>query len=80
LNDGVGDDHNGEDSDEDEHDPGAAHGDDTDDSEGFASQKKRSGGSAHALPEWLMDQFKAHVAASGTQNILFSEARSILFA
>ncbi|KAJ7731899.1 hypothetical protein B0H16DRAFT_1696579 [Mycena metata] len=71
LIDGVGDDHDSDDEELleeeiDQADPGAAGGEDSDDTP--ASGTKRTGGPAHALPAWVMIPFKEHVAASAIRN------------
>ncbi|KAJ7506340.1 hypothetical protein B0H11DRAFT_1973580, partial [Mycena galericulata] len=92
LNDGIGDDNDGAASDEeemqeediDQPDPGAAGGEDSDSSEGSTRQAKRSGGPAHALPDWLMNPFKENVAASAPRGkdrlpTLYREHRTFWF-
>ncbi|KAJ7467334.1 hypothetical protein B0H11DRAFT_2306381 [Mycena galericulata] len=92
INDGIGDDNDGAASDEeelqeediDQPDPGAAGGEDSDGSEGSTRQAKRSGGPAHALPDWLMNPFKENVAASAPRGkdrlpTLYREHRTFWF-
>ncbi|KAJ7165396.1 hypothetical protein C8R46DRAFT_900488 [Mycena filopes] len=71
LNDGVGQEHEEEDpreEDVDQPDPGAAGDDDDSGDRDTTRAAKHSGGSAHALPAWLMTPFKARVAESGVRN------------
>jgi hypothetical protein len=60
----VGDDQQIPEEDIDQTDPGAADGEDSEQPESSTSSPKRNGGPAFALPDWLMNPFRANVAAS----------------